>query len=52
VEAFPGRSPTPSGDLDRPQEPGVLHDSVTPDSHLGNKSDIFYYNHENNQLER
>jgi len=27
VEAFPGRSLTPSGDLDRPQELGVLHDS-------------------------
>ena len=28
-----------------------LH-SVMLDSHLGNKSDIFHYNHENNQLEK
>jgi len=26
--------------------------NVTPDSHLGNKSDIFHHNHKNNQLER
>ena len=26
--------------------------TVTLDSHLGNKSDIFHHNHENNQLER
>jgi len=26
--------------------------SVTLDSHLDNKSDIFHHNHENNQLER
>jgi len=25
---------------------------VMPDSHLGNKSDIFYHNNKNNQLER
>jgi len=25
---------------------------VTPDSHLGNKSDIFHHNNKNNQLER
>jgi len=25
---------------------------VTLDSHLGNKSDIFHHNHENNQLKR
>ena len=26
--------------------------SVTPDSHLGNISDIFHHNNNNNQLER
>jgi len=28
------------------------HYAVTPDSHLGNKSDIFHHNNENNQLKR
>jgi len=30
----------------------ILADSVMPDSCLGNKSDIFHHNNENNQLER
>jgi len=29
-----------------------VHSIVTPDSHLGHKSDIFHLNNENNQLER
>ena len=29
-----------------------IEDVVMPDSHLGNKSDIFYHNNENNQLKR
>jgi len=28
------------------------HPNIMPDSCLGNKSDIFYYNNENNQLKR
>jgi len=29
-----------------------IYNAVTLNSHLGNKSDIFHYNHKNNQLER